>query len=224
MGPTRRLVADRPAEAHPDGIGRVEPDDAAVLDVDAGHAVARGRDEERMVEADLAGPGPDLAVPVDLAPAQAEMPFADDARRVARRLQHRGERRPAGLDDQVGVAGEDARALAPPGVFAGEERVARGRARRRRRVGVGEAQAPGGQGVDRGRPDLGRAVAADVAVAEIVGVDEDDVRAAGRHALAASGREGGRGGGQSSRADELAPCDVHWLTQCLHNDIFNDFS
>ena len=62
-----RLVADRLVVADLDRVGRVEADDAVVLDVHAGHAVAGGGDDEAVVEADLQRAGLDLAVPVELA-------------------------------------------------------------------------------------------------------------------------------------------------------------
>ena len=53
------------------------------------------------------GAGPDLAVPVGSARgAEPEVPFADDAGRVAGALKHARQRRPAGFDDQRGVARE----------------------------------------------------------------------------------------------------------------------
>ena len=78
-----RLVADGLLVADPDRVGRVEADDAAVLDVDARHAVAGGGDEEAVVEADVERAGRDVAVPVEVARAQPEVPLADDAGRVA---------------------------------------------------------------------------------------------------------------------------------------------
>ena len=67
-----------------DRVGRVEADDAMVLDEDAGHAVAGGGHDEAIVEADLERAGLDLAVPIEGSSlAQAEVPLADDAGRVA---------------------------------------------------------------------------------------------------------------------------------------------
>ena len=66
-----------------DRVVGIEADHAVVLDVDAGHAVAGGGDDEGVVEADLERAGLDLAVPVEVAGAQAEVPFADDAGAVA---------------------------------------------------------------------------------------------------------------------------------------------
>ena len=58
---------------------------------------------------------------------------------------------------------------------------ARGRAHGRVRVALGELQAVGGQAVEHGRhgaeSGIAAAVAAQVGIAEVVGDDEDDVRA-----------------------------------------------
>ena len=123
--------------------------------------------------------GPGLISPFQssVLAAEPEVPLADDARPIAGALQHARERRPARLDDQPGVAGQDAGPLLPPGVLAGEQGIPRRRAGRRRRVGVGEVQPCLRQPVDvRRQPGL-RPVAAHVAEAQVVGVDEHDVRA-----------------------------------------------
>ena len=83
---------------------------------------------KRVVEADLERAGLDLAVPVDVALAQAEVPLADDAGRVARLLEHRRQRRPAGLDDQRASPGRMPVPCLRHGVLAGQQRVARRRA------------------------------------------------------------------------------------------------
>ena len=58
------------------------------------------------VEADVERSRADLAVPVGAARgSEAEVPLADDARRIAGALKHRRQRRPARLDDQRRVAG-----------------------------------------------------------------------------------------------------------------------
>ena len=94
----RRHIADLPAVVDADRIGRVEPDDAPVLDIHARHPIAGRRHDERVVEADARSGRRDLAVPVRATRrAQTEMPLADDAGRVAGTFQHRGQgRRAAG--------------------------------------------------------------------------------------------------------------------------------
>ncbi len=86
------------------------------------------------------------------------------------------QRRPARLDDQRSVAGQDAGARLAPRIFAGEHRVAGRRAGGGRRMCVGETDAFARQPIDVRRLDARGAVGGDIAVAEIVGVDQDDVR------------------------------------------------
>ena len=64
-------------------------------------------------------------------------------------------------------------------VATGEERGAGRSTKWRGDVAVGKARAAGGEGVDVGRGDTFAPVATEFAVAEVVGDDEDDVRAAG---------------------------------------------
>ena len=73
-------------------------------------------------------------------PAQAEVPLADAGGVVAVLLEQRGDGHAAGLDQGRGVSAEHALLEPrPPGVSAGEDAVAGGRADRRAGVGVGEA-------------------------------------------------------------------------------------
>ena len=153
-----------------------------VFDVDARHAIAGGRDDESVVEADFERAGLDVAVPIDLAVAQAEVPLADDTRRVAGLLEHRRERGSPGRDDQGGVPRQDPRPFLAPGVLAREQGIPRRRARGRSGVTVGEPQSLLRQPVDVRRLDPRRPVAADVAIAEVVGINQDDVGSLGRMA------------------------------------------
>ena len=109
--------------------------------------------------------------------AEAEVPLAHAARGVARGAQQLRQRHALGVDQQR-VVGPDAAALrpCPPSVTAGQQAVSRGRTDRVRRVRVGEAHALFGQPVDVGGLDLRRPIATQVAVAQIVGQDENDIR------------------------------------------------
>ena len=149
VAPAGRPVAERLAVAHGDRIGRIETDDAAVLDVDGRHAVAGGGHDERGIEADVGRARSNLAVPVRSAVrAETEVPLPHHAGRVTGPLKHAGQRRPARLDDERRVARQNAGAGLAPGVLAGEHRVSGGRAGRSRRVGVGEPEAFAGEAVD----------------------------------------------------------------------------
>ena len=118
----RGLVADL------DRVLGVEPDDGAVLDEDRRHPVAGGGHDEGVSEADLIGRRGDLLVPVHVARAESEVPLADDAGGVAEFGEAGGHRRATGLDDEASIAGQDAGALATPGVFARQEGITRRRA------------------------------------------------------------------------------------------------
>ena len=138
--------------------------------------------------------------------AVAEMPFAEGARGVAGGLQPirnggLAEREAEAVDIGLGdpravyaarlldhVAKRELKsdALLPA---AGHEAGARGRAHGGIGVEIGKLHALGREAIDVGRLDVGRAHAAEVAVAEIIGEDEDDVR----FRQARRGR-GGRGG------------------------------
>jgi hypothetical protein len=119
---------------------------------------------------------------------EAEMPLADQGRRVAGVAQQRGQRRVVRRQAQHRVAAVTARdrlvvAAAQPVLEApGHQREARGRAHRRVGVPVGEAQAVGGQAVELGGARRPAAVTAEVSVAEVVGEDEDEI---GPHAHSA---------------------------------------
>ena len=172
------------------GSRGIQPHHAAILDVDARHAVARGGNDEGVIEAHFERAGLDFAVPVRFAVAQAQVPLSHAPGGVARLLEHGRERRAARLDDQGGVAGQNPGAGFAERVFPGHERVARRRAGGRRRMAVGEAHAARRQPVHVGSLHARGAVAAKIAVADIVGQDHHDV----------PGAPGLRGGGPRRRA------------------------
>ena len=67
-----------------DRVRRIEPDNEAVCDIDAGHPVSRRSHDECAVEAGLVRAGCDRFVPVlFLVIAEAEVPLADSARSIA---------------------------------------------------------------------------------------------------------------------------------------------
>ncbi|MDB6065803.1 MAG: hypothetical protein JWR26_2011 [Pedosphaera sp.] len=100
----------------------------------------------------------------------AEAPDAECAGVIAGLFEEFGEGEVVGFE-RDGAFATDAGVA---GVFAGQERGARGSGCGTASVEAGEAQAFRGECVDVGRPDLGLAVAAEVAVAEVIGEDEED--------------------------------------------------
>ena len=174
-----RLVADRGTVTDPDRIARVETDDVMAPDEDARHTVAGRRHDEGLVEADFQGARLDHAVPVDRPGSEPEMPFADDPRRVARPLEHCRQGLAARLDDECGIAGEHARPLPAPRILSREQGVARRRAGRGWSMRVGEPQPLPRQAIDVRRSDPRRAVTADIAIPQVVGIDKHDIRRVG---------------------------------------------
>jgi hypothetical protein len=124
IGRAGRLAGEGVAVIHADGIVGVQVDHAAILHENAGHAVAGGGKNEGVVETDIERTGGNLAIPVEVAGAQAQMPLAHNASPVAGLFQHGGERVAAGLDDQRRVARQHTRALVAPRVLSGEQRIA----------------------------------------------------------------------------------------------------
>ncbi len=125
----------------------------------------------------------------------AEVPFSDNGGAVAALAEQCADGGLGGGEADARVGHERARDADALGVATGEQRGAARAAQRRRRVVARETHALGGEAVEVGREDFGRAVAAEVVVAEIVGDDVDDV---GR----AIGAEGGSD--REQRAGERA--------------------
>ena len=121
--PARRRI-DALAVADLDRVVGIEPDDVAVLEVHARHAVSRGRHQEVVVEAEVGRVRTDLRVPVVAALTETEVPLADDARGVATRPQEVGHGDRLRIDHESRVPRRDSGALLAEGVLAREERVA----------------------------------------------------------------------------------------------------
>jgi hypothetical protein len=182
------LDGDRPAVLEEVGLS-VGADVMIKVDITAQRA-------ERMVEA--------VRLRAELG-LVAEVPLADEAGGVAVVFQEPRQRAAVGgqaeLERAAGAAerGLDAHALL---VAAGDERGARRRTLRHR-VKVREPHALAREAVDVGRADIGRSIAAEVAVAGVVGHDEDDVRPHGGGAGGRSCRESdGEGDGEQQAGQE----------------------
>ena len=189
---------------HFNRVLRVEASDTAVANVNTGHAVAGGGHDEAEVETGFVRAGFDCAVPVRPAlRPEAEVPLAHRASRVARAAQRERQRASLGFDDQARIAGQHAGAAFAPRVFPSEHGVARWRAGGGSAVAVGEAQPFAREPVHVGRLHGLRAIAAGVAVTEIINIDEQDVGLGGRREkLAVKGRR-----------DRKADCeDGNWQT------------
>ncbi len=101
-----------------------------------------------------------------------QAPFAAQTRGIAGRFQHRGHGRVVRLQFIFIVPPHAAVA----GVQPGHQRAARWRTHRAAGVELSEPHAAGGQAIDVRRFDLLLAIAAQIAVAEIIGQEEHDVR------------------------------------------------
>ena len=110
--------------------------------------------------------------------ARAEMPLAGDAGGVALALEQLAQRHFAGLEGIRRAPDDDGAETQPLRIAPGHQRRARRRASRLHQV-LRQPQALAGELVDARRrhaADLARAVGADVAVADVVGQHDDDVR------------------------------------------------
>lgn len=162
--------------ADPKGVEGVEVEDGFIFHVDLGDAVVGGGEEEGVIEADLEGARGERAVPVRAGGVtEAEVPFSDDGGLVSGLFEEGGERGGSGLDDGGAIGGCDAGVILAEGVGAGEEGESGGGAGGGGAIATGEAEAFGGEAVDIGCKDVGGAVAGDIAVAEVIGHDDDDI-------------------------------------------------
>ena len=110
----------------------------------------------------------------------AQVPFADGAGRIAFGLQGPGNRdlvrrQPAGIVRIEHMPARTAGHAAANGQPPGQQRRPAGRAERGARIEIGEAQPLGGHPVEVGRANARMTVAAQVAIAQVVGHDDDDV-------------------------------------------------
>ena len=187
------VVADLGLVTHADGVGGIQADDAVIFHIHARHTVAGRGHEEGVVEANLERAGRDLAVPIRPAcAAETEVPFTDDAGFVSGGFQKRGKCGRARRDAERRIARCDGRTrLLPPRVAAREECAPSGRAGGRGRVGIGEAATVLRELVENGRLHEFRAVATEVAVADVVSEDENDVRFFRRDSRDADGENEG---------------------------------
>ena len=194
-----RRAAD-PAVVPVQSQGRVgaQTDHAAVLDEHV-RLLPDMRDAEVIVEPDFERPWRDHSVVVDsgLRPillagsTVAEMPLSDERGSVACRPEQHGQRVTTLLDQQ-GVIRPDVGRASPgaPTVPARHQPVPGGRADRVRRVSVGEPTALLGDAVDVRGLVVPRPVRAQVAVAQVISQDEDDIP------------RGGSGDGPPGRAED----------------------
>ena len=142
-----------------------------------------------------------------------EMPLADEGRVVAVLPDERGNRRMAWRQPGSGRAFSRQRLLQPDfqplRIASGDKRAPRRRADRRRGVGTRELDALLREPIEVGRLVIGAAVAAQIAVAQIVREDEEDVRPGTlRRAVSRNGTYRGSHRRTGGDLEKLATCDA----------------
>lgn len=120
-----------------------------------------------------------------------EMPFADVARRVARLAEQRGDRHLAGPKMHWRAMGNPITNAEPCRRPTRHQGCARWRAIRVPRIAARQSQALLGELVEVGRAHVGRSVAAQIAIAEVIRKDHHDVRSwlGGEQAIGKGQRE-----------------------------------
>lgn len=174
---TRRFAVKVFAVAYVNGGRGVVVGHMPVLNVDTWRTVGRSRHDVVAVKAQVAQVLVERAVPVLLsgAAAQSQVPFSHGVSPVALRAEQVGQGILPGTDNHAGVAGCNVGAVAAKGVLPREQAVARGGTGGSHGVGVGKSYAFAGQAVGVGRADSLGAVAREVAVAQVVGNQKNDV-------------------------------------------------
>ena len=124
----------------------------------------------------------------------AEVPFANHHRGVADALEDLGDRDLVGIEAEIGIGRGVARVVHARRIATGHQLRARGAAERRG-VETREPNPLGREAVDVRRLNGGRTVAAEIAVALVVGEDDDDV------GLGRCG--GGEGNAENDEANEV---------------------
>ena len=142
----------------------------------------------------------------------SKMPFADQGCVVAVLPDERGDRRVAGRQPDVGRASSRQGLLQPDvqplRVASGEKRTSRRRADGSCGVGARERDSLLGEPIERGRLVVGAAVTAQIAIAQIVREDEEDVWSGTlRQAICRQGTDCRRHGRAGSDLEKLATRD-----------------
>ena len=148
---------------------------AVVFDVnERGTAVHRGHPEV-VIEPDFQGAGFERFVPICPSLAEAQVPLPDDRSRIAGGFERVGQSGLFRIDGQFLGEGSGTPKVLANRVLAGQQAVAGGRANGGWGMGIGEAHSLLRQTVDVRGLYFGGAVATEIAVAQVVRVDEDDV-------------------------------------------------
>ena len=183
--PSGGLAGEVGLVAHLDGGRSIVVGHVSLLHIDARHAVGRGRLYVVVVKSDVVRREVELPVPVLLggAAAQSEVPFADGGGGIARLVHEVGHGGLLRADDHARIACCHIGATASEGIFPRQDAVARGGGGGGAGMHVGKPHAVGGQRIDGRRVHALCPVAREVAVAQVVGHEQNDVGALLRGSL-----------------------------------------
>ena len=176
IGQRRRFALKILFIAHFDRVVRVKAHHIAVFHINRRHTVVRGGNQTGVVEAYLSRTRFDSLVPVNVAVAHTQMPFADGSRRVAAFLHHPRQCELRFLNEQRSVARQDFRLLVLPRILSRQQPVAAGGRCGGSGIAVCEAHASVCQTVDVRRTDSSRAIGTHIAETEVVGKNYNHVR------------------------------------------------
>lgn len=154
----------------------IKPDDTVIVDVYRGYAVGSCSEKECFVKADLAWSWLDISIPIDGSVSQTDVPFADEPGSVPGLLEDGCDGWLLPLDQKLRIAWENLDSISPPGVTAGEQRVAGRGTSRRITMRVREPETILRQLINVRGLYILRTVAAYVSIADIIRQDDDDVR------------------------------------------------
>ena len=196
-----------------------------LLDEDAGCAVCRCCHDVMVVEAYVARVHRQLGVPVLLGifVAQPQVPLANGCRCVADILEGIGNGELLWADNHAGIASGNVCAWVTESIFASQKSIARRRTRGSNRVNVCEAYAALSQSIDIGCLHSGCSKAFQVAIAEVVGENDNHIgllTIAGSGipllCLSAGGDDWQQGRSQRAKAEEV----VFFHHACKDKTIF----
>ena len=183
----------------------------SLLDEDTGRAVSRRSHDVVVVEPDIAQVHRQLSIPVLLSVlvAQAQMPLADGRRSITSVLERIGQRELLRSDNHPRITSCNISSLVAESILASQEAIARWRTRGSNRVNIRKAYAALCQRIDVRRLHPCSTKALQVAIAEVVGIEDNHIRLFAlidSHVpllvLGKSGNNGQHGRGQRAVAKE----------------------
>ena len=186
IGQCGRLPVEIMFVAHLYRIFRIKPDHLTVTHIDGRDTVIGGSNEAGIVEADGIGRRSNPSVPVHVAVAHSEMPFADGSGIVTGLLHHFRQCRDVHGDEKRGIARQNLGIGIAPWIESGEHCIAARRGCGRGGVCIAEHPSPTCERIDIGRLYGAVTVNAEISHSEIISHDKKHIRPL-RGLLAAAG-------------------------------------